>query len=182
MKKLPVIVLLALTIPCLAIGQDAPTEPPKPGPEHQKLAGLVGDWITEGAASENPFYSPEKWSGKIRSEWFSGNFAVVRHVDGKSSVIGEIRSLDVIAYDAAAKTYTWYSIGSLGGTTFGKAAIVDDALTVVWETQVKEKPYKVRGTLKGLSSDRLNWVAEYSEDGQTWTPYFQSTDTRVKSE
>src|SRR3972149_3426840 len=99
MNKLSVIVLLTLAAPCLALGQATSAQPPKPGPEHQKLAGLVGNWTTEGEATENPFGPAEKWSAKIASEWFSGNFAVVRHLDGKGSVSGESRGLDVIAYD-----------------------------------------------------------------------------------
>jgi len=75
-------------------------------PEHQRLAGLVGNWTTEGEAGENPFGPPEKWSGTITSEWFPGNFAVVRHMKGKGSVSGEGLGLNVIAYDAAAKVYT----------------------------------------------------------------------------
>jgi len=181
MNKLSVIVLLTLAAPCLALGQATSAQPPKPGPEHQKLAGLVGNWTTEGEATENPFGPAEKWSAKITSEWFSGNFAVVRHLDGKGSVSGESRGLDVIAYDGAAKTYTWYWVDNQGSTGLAKTAISGDVLTAVWETQAKGKTYKSRGTLKGLGSDRLTWAQEYSEDGTVWKAFFHSTDTRVKS-
>ena len=76
MKQL-MIVLLMLAATCLVLGQGTPAQPPKPGPEHQKLAGLVGNWTTAGEVTENPFGPAEKWSGTITSEWFSGNFAVV---------------------------------------------------------------------------------------------------------
>ena len=180
-NRLSVIVLLTLVAPCLALGQGTSAQPPKPGSEHQKLAGLIGNWTTEGVATENPFGPAEKWSGKITSEWFSGNFAVVRHGDGRGSVSGENHGLDVIAYDAAAKTYSWYGVDAQGWAGLAKVSISGDVLTAVWEIQVKGKAYKSRGTLKGLGSDRLTWVQEYSEDGKVWKAYFHSTDTRVES-
>ena len=174
--------MLMLAATCLALGQGTSAQPPKPGPEHQKLAGLVGNWTTEGESAENPLFPAEKWSGTITSEWFSGNFAVVRHTNEKFSVSGEIHSLEVIAYDRTAKTYTWYGVDDHGGGgDLVKASIAGDVLTAVWESQEKGKTYKFRGTLKGLGSDRLTFVMEYSEDGTTWKPFLHSTDTRVKS-
>lgn len=181
MKKLSLAALLSLTVPCVVLAQGAAAAPPRPGPEHQKLAALVGAWTSEGEATANPFGPAEKWSAKIATEWFSGNFAVVRYVEGKGSVGGESRALDVIAYDPTAKTYTWYAIDSTGWTGLAKSEISGDVLTVVWDLQVKGKTYKSRGTLKGLGSDRMTFGMEYSTDGKTWTPYFHSTDTRVKS-
>jgi hypothetical protein len=176
------ILMLMLAATCLALGQGTPAQPPKPGPEHQKLAGLVGNWTDEGEATESPFEPAEKWSGTIRSEWFTGNFAVVRHRDEKSSVSGEIHSLDVITYDRREKTYTWYAVNSQGGGGhLSKASISDDVLTMTSEFQAKGKTYKIRYTLKGLGGDRLAFVGEYSEDGTTWKAYLHSTDTRVKS-
>jgi hypothetical protein len=37
----------------------------------------------------------------------------------------------------------------------------------------------IRGTMTGLGTDQLNYVQEYSEDGEVWTPYFHSTGMRV---
>lgn len=181
MKKLSIAVVLSLAVPCMVRAQGTTTTPPKPGPEHQKLAGLVGSWTSEGEATANPLGPAEKWSAKIDSEWFPGKFAVVRHVAGKGSVSGASLAMDVIAYDATAKAYTWYGIDNMSWTGLAKAEISGDVLTVVWDVQAKGKTYQSKGTLKGLGSDRLTFVGEYSADGKTWTPFFHSTDTRVKS-
>lgn len=181
MKKLSIAVVLSFAIPCVVLAQSTSAPPPKPGPEHQKLAGLVGAWTSEGEAVASPFGPAEKWSAKIASEWFSGNFAVVRHVEGKGSASGPALGLNVIAYDAKGKTYTWYGINNTGGTSLAKADISGDTLTFVRDVQAKGKVYKARGTLKGLGTDRLTFVSEYSADEKTWTPSFHSTDTRVKS-
>jgi hypothetical protein len=179
MKASMMIAVFALTAESLVLGQQI-LPPSKPGPEHAKLAALMGNWTTAGQSTENPFGPAETWSGKISSEWFPGRFAIVRHVEGKGSVAGDVRSLDVITYDAPAKAYTWYGIDNLGTTALGKGQVTGDTLTVVWETAVKGKPYKIRGTLKGLGADRLTWVSEYSENGKVWKAYFRSTDTKSK--
>jgi hypothetical protein len=179
MKRIAIAVCAVVLV--FAVASMAQTPAPQPGPEHQKLAGLVGSWTTEGEVNENPLGPAEKWSGKITSEWFSGNFAVVRHVDEKYSVSGEDHTLEVIAYDGTAKTYTWYAVDNQGWTGLAKASISGDVLTAVWEIQAKGKTYKVRGTLKGLGSDRLTYMQDYSEDGTAWKTYLHSTDTRVKS-
>jgi hypothetical protein len=173
------IVMFVLCVTAMVTAQTS-FEAPKPGPEHQKLAGLVGSWTTAGELIENPFGPAEKWSGKFTWEWLPGNFAVVRHIEGIGSVSGENRALDIIAYDTPAKTYTWYDVDNMGSTSLAKASISGDVLTAFWEANVKGKAYTIRGTLTGLGSDRATWVSEYSEDGKTWKAYFHATDTRVK--
>jgi hypothetical protein len=182
MKKLSVIVLLALVVPCVAFGQATSPQPPKPGPEYQKLAAFVGSWTTEGEVTESPFGPAEKWSGKSTTEWYPGNFAVVTRTDTRCSVSGERHELGVTAYDGAAKAYTWYGVDNLGMNFFvDKISISGDMSTAAWETKVKGKTYKVRGTQKGLGSDKITSVQEYSEDGKVWKAHYRSTDTRVKS-
>lgn len=182
MKKLSVIVLLTLVAPCVALAQATSAQPPKPGPEHQKLAAFVGSWTIEEEVTENPFRPAEKWSGKITAEWFSGNFAVVRHADGRGSVSGEFHGLGVIAYDGSAKTYTGYAVNNMGTNFFfDNGSISGDVMTASWETKVNGKTYKFRGTLKGLGSDKNTFIEEYSEDGKTWKTFVHSTLTRVKS-
>jgi hypothetical protein len=164
-----------------SVALQAQTPAPKPGPEHQKLAGLVGNWATAGESSESPFGPAQKWTGKITSEWFPGNFAVVRHLEETYSVSGESRGLNVVAYDSSAKTYTWYVVNSMGFTALGKATILGDVWTALIEMPVNGKTYKYRGTLRGLGSDKMTYVAEYSEDGKVWKELSRSTDTRMKS-
>jgi len=165
----------------MALAQAASGQPPGPGPEHQKLAALVGNWTSEGECVENPFGPAEKWSTKLQNEWFPGNFAVIRHLDTKASVSGNSVGMEVVAYDRQAKAYTWYGTDSTGWTGMAKGSISKDALTVTWPANVKGKTYKIRGTLKGLGSEKLLWSMNYSEDGKSWKPACSATDTRVKA-
>lgn len=157
-----------------------PFEAPKPGPEHKKLGVFIGSWITSGEVTENPFGPSEKWEGSFTWEWTPGNFGISRYFEGKGSVTGSNRGIEVIAFDNPGSTYTWYNADNMGGTAVAKASINGDILTAFWETSVKGKKYTIRGTLNGLGSDRTSWLSEYSEDGKTWKPYFRATDIRTK--
>jgi hypothetical protein len=173
------LLLMVLAAASSSLGQGGSTQS-KPSAEHVKLASLIGTWTTEGQSQDSPFGPGEKSSGKIVTEWFDGHFAIVRHGQSKGSVTGESRSLDVLAYDPAAKGYTWYGIDNQGSTGLGKGSINGDTLTMVWDMPLNGKIYKVRGMLKGLGTDKFAWSQEYSEDGKTWKAYFHSTDTRTK--
>jgi hypothetical protein len=182
MKRLVFLaVAIMLMAPAITLAQAAAVQPPKPGPEHQKLAAFVGNWTSEGVCTENPLMPAEKWSSKIKNEWFPGNFAVVRHLDQKGSVTGEFVALEIVTYDDQAKAYTWYGIDSTGWNAMAKGSISKDVLTVKWPATIKGKAYKVRGILKGLGADKLLWSMDYSEDGKTWKTACTATDIRVKA-
>ena len=182
MKRLVFLaVAIVLMAPAITLAQAAAVQPPKPGPEHQKLAALVGNWTSEGECKENPIVPAEKWSARLKSEWHPGNFAVVRHLDQKGTVSGEAVGLEVITYDSQAKVHTWYGIDSTGWAAMGKGSISKGVFKVSWPVNVKGKAYKVRGFLKGLGSDKLLWSVDYSEDGKSWTTICTATDVRVKA-
>jgi hypothetical protein len=174
-------VAIMLMAPAITLAQAATAQPPRPGPEHQALAALIGNWTSEGECSATPMTPAEKWSAKLKSEWFPGKFAVVRHLESKGTVTGESVGLEILTYDSQAKAYTWYGVDSFGWNGTAKGSIAKDVLTVTWPATVKGKAYKVRGILKGLGSDKLLWTMEYSGDGKTWKAACTATDIRVKA-
>jgi len=101
MTRFVVLALVALVAPCLGLAQAAAYQVPKPGPEHEKLGVLVGNWTGEGECVESPFGAAEKWATKIKADWFEGKAAVVRHAGQKGSISGEIAQLEVLTYDSA---------------------------------------------------------------------------------
>jgi hypothetical protein len=70
MTRFVVLALVALVAPGLGLAQAAAQQVPKPGPEHEKLGGLVGNWTGEGDCVESALGPAEKWSTKIKAEWF----------------------------------------------------------------------------------------------------------------
>ncbi len=179
-RSVPFLVAMLLW-PSIAAPQAATFQSPKPGPEHEKLAGLVGTWTTAGECKENPIGPAEKWTGNIRNEWFPGKFAVVRHMEQKGSLTGDAVGMEIVSYDPGARVHTWYGIDSLGWNGLGKGSITKDVLRTTFRFHVKEKTYQVRATVKGLGSDRLAFTLEWSEDGKSWKVACTATDTRVKA-
>ncbi len=180
MTRTTALALVALLAPSLALAEETAPQAPKPGPEHAKLAGFVGTWSTVGECTKSPFGPTETWTATVKADWFPGKFAVVRNVDGKGSVAGPSTSLDVLAWDAADKTHTWYSVDSLGFTTLGKTSIEGAKLRVTWKARIDGKAYTVRGSGSGLGTDRVAFVVEYSTDGKAWKKACSFVDTRVK--
>jgi hypothetical protein len=100
MKRLLVIlVVLAFGMPCLA---QIP-QPPKPGPEVQKLAYFLGTWKAEGQLIGGP--SAGKFVGEGPCEWFAGGFHVVCRRE-ETSPEGKHTDLQVFADDFAGRRLT----------------------------------------------------------------------------
>ena len=182
MTRFVVLALVVLGAPCLGLAQAAAYQVPKPGQEHEKLGGLVGNWTGESDCVESPLGPAEKWSAKIKAEWFGAKAAVVRHSDQKGSVSGEIVQLEVLTYDSAAKVYTWYWVDSSGSYTgLAKGTVSKGVLRARWSTVANGKTFKLRMTVKGLGSDRVASAVDYSEDGKAWKPLCVGSETRVKA-
>jgi len=178
-KRVSGVVILTLAIACLALGQGDPGQPQKPGPEYKQLGGLVGNWTSEGAWIDSPFGRAETQTLAITCTWLPGGFAVVRHLDGTKSLSGEEHELQVLTYDPVAKDYPSHWFNNHGGSGVYRVSISDNVLTTTTVATVWGKTHMIRGTMTGLGTDQLNYVQEYSEDGEVWTPYFHSTGMRV---
>jgi len=172
--------VFALSVLAFVGGRGALAQSQGAGGDAEKMAGLVGDWTSEGEAVAGPLGSAPTQSITIKGEWFPGGFAVVRHLDGKKSLSGEYHGLQILTYDKAAKDYAWHWFDNSGSAGVSHVLIADNVLVETYESKANGKTYKIRGRLTGLGSDRLVWSQEYSEDGKTWTPYYHSVDTRVK--
>jgi len=176
MKRPLVIVLLALAIPSLAFGQ---AQPPKPGPEVQKLAYFLGTWKGEGEIKASPFGPAGKFSGTESCEWFAGGFHVVCRIESTGPE-GRMTELEILAYDAEAKAYTYYSISSRGWSDTSKGSLTGNTWTWVWDDRVAGKPAKFRETVEQLSPTSDTFKTEYSVASGPWTVFLEGKSTKVK--
>lgn len=71
---LPLAVALVFLGVAAVFAQDA-GGPPKPGPEHAKLAYFVGNWVAEGDMKSSAYGPGGKFTYTENCEWLSGNFA-----------------------------------------------------------------------------------------------------------
>ena len=101
-------VVVALVVPAAAAAQ-ASKQPPKPGPEHQRLSYFVGKWTSEGEMKASPMGPGGKMTGTDSCEWFEGHFAVICHSDGKTPM-GPSKSIAIMSYSSEEKVYTYYGV------------------------------------------------------------------------
>jgi hypothetical protein len=179
MKKLLVIVYMALTVPCLAFGQATPTQLPKPGPEVQKLAYYVGTWKTEGDITAGPLRGAFKFSETGTCEWFAGGFQIVCRHEGTRPA-GNVADLSIIAYDAEAKGYTYFTITSLGDTASVAGSLTGNRWTSLWNGKVDSKPARFRYTEVHVSPTSYTFKTERSIAGGPWRVLEEGTSTKVE--
>lgn len=185
MRRHVFVVVLVLTLG-IAVGlsaaaEEKKVEKPKPGPEHARLAYLVGTWSFEGESAPNPFGPGGKFSGTETCEWFSGDFAVVCRSSGRGPR-GEMKGMGIMGYDLEEKMYTYFGVDNMGSTEKATGVVSGDTWTWTAEGKVQGKSYKFRLTMKEVSPDSYTSKAELSEDGASWTVINQGKATRVKKE
>ena len=179
MTKLLNIILLVL-VSSRAFGQAQSDQPPKPGPEVQKLAYYIGTWKGEGEAKASPFGSAGKLSSSQTCEWFAGEFHVVCRGE-ETGPSGKRTFLNIIAYDADTKGYTEYSISSFGESEYDKGGSIDGSkLMFLWDGDAGGKPAKFRYTEEHVSPTLYTYKAEVSVGNEPWTVIGQGKITKVK--
>ena len=171
---------LGLVLLLVALGTaQAPAGPPKPGPEHQKLAYFAGKWDAEGDMKPSTFGPGGKFTYAQTCEWFDGNFALVCHSDGTLQA-GSIKGLSIMGWDLAAKTYTYFSTNNWGQDSFSRGTIEGDTWTWNNESKVNGKPVIFRFTLKQVSPDVATYKFEMGAAGEPFKLMMDGTQTRVK--
>lgn len=120
--------------------------PAKPGPEHKRLERMVGQWTYEGEAKASPLGPAGKISTSETCELFDGGFAVVCRAKG-TSPRGAGTSLGVMSYDPAQKTYTYYSVSSMGENMFVRGHLKGNVWTFEDTAQIEGKTMKFRATV-----------------------------------
>ena len=106
-------VVAVIGFQAIALGQAQAPTPPKPGPEHQRLAYFVGKWTGEGEMKASPMGPAGKISSVDSCEWFEGHFSVVCRSDGKSPM-GPMKSVGILSYSPEEKVYTYYGTDNSG--------------------------------------------------------------------
>ena len=170
---------LGLVLLLVGLGMaQVPAGPPKPGPEHQKLAYFAGKWTSEGDMKPSSLGPGGKFSSSSTCEWFDGNFALVCHSDGAMQT-GSVKSLSILAWDAAAKTYTYFSTNSLGQGGFSRGTVTSDTWTWNNETTMNGKPVVIRFTMKQVSPDVATYKYEMGAPGEPLKLMMDGKQTRA---
>jgi hypothetical protein len=175
-----VLLVCVLSFMIVRLTAQAP-QPPKPGPEHQRLAYYVGTWTSEGEIKPGPFGPGGKMSSTDNCEWFEGRFAVVCRSEGKTPM-GPMKSLGILGYSSEEKVYTYYGVDSSGMimTTVPRGTVKEDTWTYTDESVMGGKKVKSRVTIKELSPKSYSFKMELQGEDGKWTTMMESTQTKQK--
>jgi hypothetical protein len=163
------------------IGAQPHTGAPRPGPEQQKLAMLVGEWTFEGQSTASVLAPQGQFSGQSSARFVSNGFFVEIRltVTGPSGVL---EGTEMRGYDAATQRYTSYWFMSDGSRIDGTETFTADGFSadmVRTDSTGKQVLLKARWH---FAADRTAFTArwEVSPDaGQTWVPFQEYSARRT---
>ena len=171
-------VLFAFAFVATVFGQ-APSGPPKPGPEQQKLAYFAGKWASEGETKPSALGPGTKFTFTETCEWFSGGFALVCHSDGKIPE-GTFSELSIMGYDPGEKTYVYFGTNNFGENEFFRGTEEGGTWTWTNESKMNGKAVHARFTLKQVSADASTSKFEMSMGDEPLKVIMEGKQTRVK--
>jgi hypothetical protein len=152
---------------------------PKPGPAHEKLKRLVGEWT----GSEH--LKPSPWDpvggdavGRVNNRLALDGFAVVQ--DYEQERLGAIgfRGHGVFRWDEAEKQYLLYWFDSTGQSPgIFRGTFDDDILSLESSNVVGH----ARATFDFGTADAYRYRMEVSPDAEVWYPFMEGTYRRISS-
>jgi hypothetical protein len=147
----------------------------------KKLGWLVGQWKGESWAEYRPGQRAYiKMTETIQSK-LDGTTLVIEGL-GKRKISdtqeGEVvhNALAVVSYDEKAKRYRWQAWRVPGGSFIDTELKVGDS-TFEWGMQSPQG--SVRFTIRQNEKGEWFEIGEHSQDGKSWTKFFEMTLRRV---
>jgi hypothetical protein len=164
----------------LAAAGQAP-QPPKPGPEHERLGYFVGKWTSEGEVKPGPMGPGGKLTSSDTCEWYEGRFSVICRSEGKTPM-GPSKSMGILGYSPEEKVYTYYGIdnSSMTMASVPRGTVQGDTWTYTDESMMGGKKVKSRVTIKELSPTTYTFTMELQGADGKWAPMMESKNTKVK--
>ena len=181
MKKLSAFcpcVLLVLSL-VASLAAQAPSGPPKPGPEHEKLAFFVGKWVSEGEMKPSAFGPGGKFTFTESCEWHAGKFAVVCNSEG--TIMGApVKGTSIMSYDMGEKSYVYFETNSMGENNYSRGTVQGDTWTWTSESKMNGTTVHSRFTLKQLSPDSSSYKFELASGSEPMALLMEGKYTRQK--
>ena len=150
----------------------------KPGPEHKRLEQFVGTWSYEGDAKASPWSPAGKVTGTDVFEMLPGGF-FLQHKWEEKNPIGTIKGVEIWAYDAEKKSYTYNFYSSAGESGSGTLTNTGN----VWHSSGSGIAYDGkrgwgRCTATFANPTVFSWKCEASQDGKAFASSFDGKWTK----
>lgn len=157
----------------------APTPPalPKPGPEVQKLAFLVGDWVHEETFHPGPTGPGGPGKGRSKSAWALGDHHLYT-IYTTNSPMGKLEARGFLGWDGEKKAYrlSWFdNMGS--ATVFVGDFDAQGALVLSSEYTYQGQPVKERLTITKSADGKVTFSSAMPGPDGAWKPMMDSVAT-----
>jgi uncharacterized protein DUF1579 len=156
-------------------------QPPKPGPEQERLGYFVGKWTAEGEMKPGPMGPGGKMTTSDNCEWFEGHYSVICHSQGTTPT-GPTKSIGILSYSPEEKVYTYYGVdnSSMTMASVPKGTLKGDTWTYTDEGTMGGKKYKSRVIIKELSPTSYSFKMDMQGPDGKWMPMMESKNTKVQ--
>lgn len=173
------IFVLVVGLGALQSFSQAPSGPPKPGPEQGKLAFFVGKWNSQGDLKPSAFGPGGKYVGTETCEWIANRFGVLCRAQG-TTPMGPMTGVSMIAFDPSEKTYIYTEINNFGEATVSRGTV--DGETWNWSNDAKMggKLMHQRFTMKVASTDTATYKFEMAEGDGPFNLVMEGKQTRME--
>jgi hypothetical protein len=148
-----------------------------PTPEHQKMDYFAGDWKLQGTMKLSPTVPGGDFTSTEHSEWVSGNFFLQTH-SSMHSVMGDVRGVRVMEYNADDKVYTYNAYNSLGEHQMAIGHILDNIWTWTSEAKMNGVLAKGRYTITVVSPVVYTFKYETLTQAGAWATVMEGKATR----
>lgn len=144
----------------------------QPGPEHQKLAPLAGDWKYTIKMWMDPSKPPMESTGTIERKWILGGRFLEERISGKSfDGKADFEGRGTLGFDKSQNKYTygWMCTMSTASTT-STGTVDESGRTFTFNTEMycplREAKIQGRDVIRVLSSDKHIVETYQLEDGK----------------
>lgn len=173
------VVCTVLSVMSLQVAAAQGGQPPKPGPENEKLAYFVGKWSVEGDMKPGPMGPGGKFTSNDNCEWFDGHYSVICHSEG-TTPMGPAKSIGILGYSPEEKVYTYYGVDNSGMTmsSVPKGTVAGDTWTYLDQGTMGGQKYKSRVVIKQVSPTSYTFKMDMQGPDGKWMPMMESKNTK----
>ncbi len=173
-------ILLPLLTVGLATAGKAQSPTPKPSPELKKLLPLVGHWTYEEEWKPGPLGPGGKMAGVYDAHMILGGHFLQAEQTEKGAM-GEIRNLEIDAYDPVHKNFTSDLFMYDGTKSSFTMTVSGNTITWVGTLTLGGKEYRFKEPLVFAPDFMFATAkAEISADGTTWIPAWEGKWIKAK--
>jgi hypothetical protein len=151
----------------------------KPGPEHKRLDAFAGTWRMRGRAYDSPFGKAADVSAVQMYEWLPGGMFLIHRLEGR---LGDapMACIEIIGVESGSGRYFAHTFYNDGNANLWRVREQDGGWEFSGEWKIESDTYRARCRITfDDGGDRRTAKWEYSRDGSSWKPFWDTEHTRI---